>query len=143
MRTGTDEMGWRYNGVFKKHGWSSKAGPGGWGGWVRRREWVRLRCVRPQIRERGDEKDGDEEIGKTGEANGRSLKEVISDKQEDGVWAIVKELETVSLDREKLQIWERWLEGADDDTRKRLQGVLDDPDSVSRPTAFYTWASSK
>lgn len=43
MCIGIDELGWRYNVWFRKKGWSSYVGNLGWWGWVRRREWVRLR----------------------------------------------------------------------------------------------------
>jgi len=52
--------------------------------------------------------------------------------EEADLWAIVKELETVSLDREKLEMWERWLDGIDEKTRRRLQALIDDSASVSR-----------
>ncbi|ORX36595.1 hypothetical protein BD324DRAFT_608719 [Kockovaella imperatae] len=45
MKNGTDEAGWRYNVWFKKTGWRSHAGSLGANGYVRRREWVRLRCL--------------------------------------------------------------------------------------------------
>lgn len=131
MRTGTDELGWRYNGVFKKHGWSSKAGPGGWGGWVRRREWVRLRCVKPQIREAIHEVSERDDDGERRGGQARGLKEILGDDQDGGIWSLVKELEKVSLDREKLQMWNDWFGDVDGDTRQRVQSIINNPASVS------------
>jgi hypothetical protein len=132
MRTGTDEMGWRYNAWFKKKGWRSKAGRAGWGGWVRRREWIRLRRA---IADREDEEDtrprGLLEEHHDNRKKPRSLEQVMGEGERADVLALVKELEMVSLDREKLEIWTRWLEGIEGDTKKRLQALLDDPDSVS------------
>jgi hypothetical protein len=132
MRVGTDEMGWRYNAWFKERGWRSKAGTAGWGGWVRRREWIRLRRAIP---DQGDEEDtrprGLLEEHHENTRMPRDLDQVMGDGEEADLWAIVKELETVSLDREKLEIWERWLHGLGGDTKRRLQALLDDSSSVS------------
>lgn len=49
----TDERGWEYNYFFRRRGWGSKVGRLGWGGWVRRRMWIRLRML--------DEEDVDKE----------------------------------------------------------------------------------
>jgi hypothetical protein len=136
MREGTDEMGWRYNAVFKQKGWSSKAGAGGWWGWVRRREWVRLRCVKP--RRSGEEGDREVEEGRGERENGskgkrKPLSEVLgSDKEkEKALWNMVREIESVSLDREKLEIWDSWLDTLNRETRERLQGIVENVDSVS------------
>lgn len=132
MRTGTDEMGWRYNAWFKNKGWRSKAGTAGWGGWVRRREWIRLRRA---VADEGDEEDtrprGLLEEHHDNRKKPRTLKEVMGDGENADLWAMVKEIETVSLDREKLEVWNKWLEGIDGDTRRRLQALIDDPSSVS------------
>lgn len=42
----TDERGWEYNYIFRKRGWGPDVGRSGWGGWVRRRMWVRLRSLK-------------------------------------------------------------------------------------------------
>jgi hypothetical protein len=132
MRTGTDEMGWRYNAWFKNKGWRSKAGTAGWGGWVRRREWIRLRRA---VADEGDEADtrprGLLEGHHVHRKKPRSLEEVMGNGEKADLWAMVKEIETVSLDREKLEIWETWLAGIDGDTKRRLQALIDDPSSVS------------
>lgn len=41
----TDERGWEYNYFFRPRGWGSKVGRLGWGAWVRRRMWIRLRML--------------------------------------------------------------------------------------------------
>lgn len=41
----TDERGWEYNYVFRKTGWGCQVGKIGWGAWVRRRMWIRLRML--------------------------------------------------------------------------------------------------
>jgi hypothetical protein len=131
MRTGTDEMGWRYNAWFKQKGWRSKAGSAGWGGWVRRREWVRLRRAVPD-----DGKDEEDTRPKIAEESVEKRKrgglgQVM--ESDDGLLAIVKEVETVLLDREKLEMWENWLASVDDRAKDRLQEMLEDPQSVSSP----------
>jgi hypothetical protein len=59
------------------------------------------------------------------------LEEVMGNGEKADLWAMVKEIETVSLDREKTEIWETWLAGIDGDTKRRLQALIDDPESVS------------
>ena len=143
MREGTDEMGWRYNTVFRQKGWSSKAGAGGWWGWVRRREWVRLRCVRPQRstengQDQSEKIDPERENGNgSGSGSGSSTKrkplaEILGSESESGkeLWNMVREIESVSLDREKMEIWDSWLDHLDQETRQRLQVIVDDSDSV-------------
>jgi hypothetical protein len=135
MLPGTDEMGWRYNAWFKMRGWRSKAGTAGWGGWVRRREWMRLR--RAIARDTSDEEDtrasDTEDEAQNGKGRSKSLKQVLGsgpDADRDLV-AMIKEIETVRLDREKLEIWKRWLDDLDVNSRYRLQELLDDAESVS------------
>ena len=136
MREGTDEMGWRYNAVFKQKGWSSKAGGGGWWGWVRRREWVRLRCVKPQRSEEDEgegsrERENGNEGGSGSKGRRKPLVEVLGSDQGKEIWNMVREIESVSLDREKMEIWDHWFKNLDDSTRGRLQVIIEDPDSVS------------
>lgn len=141
MRTGTDEMGWRYNSVFKRKGWSSKAGPGGWGGWVRRREWVRLRCIKPQVKQDGDgDEDGKDEgaavkHGRKEDTRRQTLKGIFQENEEGErrLYAIAKQLELDTLDREKLETWQKWLEEIQDDAglRHELEALLQDPVSTS------------
>lgn len=129
MRTGTDESGWRYNAWFKQRGWSSHASFAGWGGWVRRREWVRLRGIVPASP--GNEEDTPP-AGREEPKGNKSLAEVlVSDDCVKNVMAIEKALGRYALDREKLEAWERWLRGTDDQSREKLQAVLNDPDCVS------------
>ena len=132
MRTGRDEMGWTYNAWFKRNGWRAKAGTAGWGGWVRRREWIRLRRAIPDQTDEEDTRPRgllDEHHDR--KQKRKNLGEVMEGEEAD-LWAIVKALETVSLDREKLEMWERWLDGIDEKTRRRLQALIDDSASVSR-----------
>jgi len=51
----TDERGWEYNYIFRKHGWGATVPWSGWGGWVRRRMWVRLRTLK--VNEDGEEEE--------------------------------------------------------------------------------------
>jgi hypothetical protein len=55
MRTQTDEQGWEYNLWFHRASWRSHPGHLNWWGWVRRREWVRLRSLVPEIIEKANE----------------------------------------------------------------------------------------
>ncbi|WVQ80748.1 hypothetical protein IAT38_002853 [Cryptococcus sp. DSM 104549] len=104
MRTGTDEVGWRYNAWFKEKGWSSHAGNIGWWGWVRRREWVRLRCVVP--------------VDKEGEKPKRQMKlkkrmkigrVFAGETVEDNLYSVLAVMGQLALDRERLDTWRRWL----------------------------------
>jgi hypothetical protein len=132
MRTGTDEMGWRYNAWFKQKGWRSKAGRAGWWGWVRRREWVRLRSLTPRRKEGEDETQGDPVEARRKKASPTLGQLLCAKEDEEALLAVVRELDLVSLDREKLEIWERWLGGMDKETHGRLQAFLDLEPSVSR-----------
>jgi len=51
----TDERGWEYNYIFRKHGWGPNVAWSGWGGWVRRRMWVRLRSLK--MNDAGEEEE--------------------------------------------------------------------------------------
>jgi hypothetical protein len=55
MRTQTDEQGWEYNLWFHKRSWRAHPGHFNWWGWVRRREWVRLRALVPEVIEKSNE----------------------------------------------------------------------------------------
>lgn len=55
MRTQTDEQGWEYNLWFHKSSWRAHPGHLNWWGWVRRREWVRLRQLVPEVVEKANE----------------------------------------------------------------------------------------
>jgi hypothetical protein len=127
MRMGTDEGGWKYNAWFRKEGWRSHSGALGWWGWVRRREWVRLRCIRGKEAVREVHLEGREESDGATE-----LKAVM---REEGVAArvagLVRVMGKVPLDRRKLKLWENWVEHADEKARVRLQEVLQDPGAVS------------
>ncbi|XAO23917.1 hypothetical protein I312_102702 [Cryptococcus bacillisporus CA1280] len=105
MRTGTDELGWRYNPWFRKKGWSSHAGNLGWWGWVRRREWVRLRARKP----RGKEED------KPSEERSRTpsfmLENVLSEDVSNNILRVLKVMGEIGVDRERLELWKSWLDG--------------------------------
>ena len=128
MRTGTDESGWRYNAWFRRKGWRSHAGPAGWAGWVRRREWVRLRCIRPKGTELAatGEREEEEVDPKSG------LDEVMgSDEVEQNVGSVLKAMGRIPLDRNKIEMWSRWLDEGGSQSIGRLQRILDDEDAVS------------
>ena len=122
MRVGTDEAGWRYNYWFKSKGWKSHAGLAGWGGWVRRREWVRLRClsteeVLPAPKDPGDQVDVDDSLGK-----------VIREAQVEG---LVKALSKSPLDRQRMDTWEKWLQDAGREDKDTLKSMLEEEEAVS------------
>ncbi|WWC70042.1 uncharacterized protein I206_103986 [Kwoniella pini CBS 10737] len=140
MRTGTDELGWRYNAWFKKKGWSSHSGVLGWGGWVRRREWIRLRGVdirkdHSQIKINEEERDKLERKGKT-------LEDIlIHDDIEENVQDILVCMGKINLDRQRLELWERWLahlkqNDDNDGNRKRLIDICEDEKAVSTVHLF-------
>ncbi|OCF36790.1 hypothetical protein I316_01386 [Kwoniella heveanensis BCC8398] len=139
MRVGTDEAGWRYNAWFKKSGWSSHAGPVGWGGWVRRREWVRLRFLAPK------EQKGaglpDLAARQTFESPARSLSEAMSSETvEDNVQNILRTMAKIGLDRQRLETWSKWLHMAARDresqTWKRLELLCNDEHAVREMIQF-------
>lgn len=145
MKVGTDEDGWRYNAWFKQKGWRNHAGPAGWWGWVRRREWVRLRTVRPMGH--GEEREVDETRQGEGKADGKGSskrearldmeKVLMQAKKDDGPGAVLHAMSSISLDREKLAWWEAGLSKADgrEEVRHRIQEMLDDEDIVSCQSA--------
>ena len=124
MRTGTDEGGWRYNYWFRSNGWKTSPGSAGWGGWVRRREWVRLRTLAAD----------DEVLEPPAEPEkvdpGEELHVLMG---EGGVDKVVKALSKEPLDRTRLETWERWLEKGHDADKRKLQTALDDDETVSCP----------
>ena len=131
MRNGTDENGWRYNVVFKKNGWRSHAGPGGVNGYVRRREWVRLRCLSPALEVRtaavAPELPTEPKTVKTPEMSevwlrGESLVEILRIVNVD------------QLDRIKLERWRDFIHAISGNERQkdRFQALLSDEDEVPR-----------
>lgn len=74
----TDERGWEYNYIFRKHGWGPNVAWSGWGGWVRRRMWVRLRSLK--MNDAGEE----EEDWQDDEASIDFVTEAFDLEQEDG-----------------------------------------------------------
>lgn len=142
MRLGTDEAGWKYNAWFRKRGWRSHAGPAGWWGWVRRREWVRLRRMKQkeevlQIDEAAKvERLGREEEFESGEDDGPDrLDKALQESEEGGdvgepVRAVLRVMGTIPLDRRKMEVWQAWLGKVDDKDKGKLQEVLDEPRAV-------------
>lgn len=116
--------------MFRGKGWKDHAGVMGWGGWVRRREMVRLRGTKAEEPKGRAEGVGDEERGKTWPS--RSLKGLILGDEVDGdVERVLRSLGRVPLDRRKLDTWRRWLEEDDEDGHQKLQTVLNDQEAVS------------
>lgn len=142
MRLGTDEAGWKYNAWFRRGGWKSHAGPAGWWGWVRRREWVRLRRMKQKEEvlqvdeaakverlEREDESGEDETVDR--------LDKALRESEDGGdvgelVRAVLRVMGTIPLDRRKMEVWEVWLGKVDDKNKGKLQAVLDEPRAVGR-----------
>ena len=128
MRVGTDELGWRYNAWFKRKGWGSHAGPMGWAGWVRRREWVRLRCIKPEeklLEVLADQRD-EKASGEQG-----SLQGILqSDDLQDNARELSRILGRIKLDRQKLGLWERWLRDIDGRRQERLETIIADEAAV-------------
>ncbi|WVF71512.1 hypothetical protein IAT40_006318 [Kwoniella sp. CBS 6097] len=143
MRVGTDEAGWRYNAWFKKTGWSSHAGPVGWGGWVRRREWVRLRFLAPKQLDGAGMPDlaGREKV----EGVPRSLSEVLrSENVEENVQNVLRATAKMGLDRQRLETWSKWLDKASKEREgqawKRLEELCNDEKAVSKPICLSSHA---
>ena len=128
MRTGTDELGWRYNYAFKRRGWSSHAGFAGWGGWVRRREWVRLRCLRqPTIEEMPRETEQEARAAHTLE----DAPAVLAGGTDDEIlFRMLRVLGVKDLDRERLAVWRGWVEDKQETRREHLMRVLADDEKV-------------
>ncbi|WWC94201.1 hypothetical protein V866_001041 [Kwoniella sp. B9012] len=129
MRTGTDELGWRYNAWFRPKGWSSHSGPLGWGGWVRRREWIRLRAVGVTETKLVD-MQGREKIEKKGD----KLKDVLgSEEVDENVQGILVVMGKIGLDRQRLTLWKKWLEKEKKESEywKRLEVLCGDEQAVS------------
>lgn len=124
MRRNTDEQGWRYNLWFHTKGWRSHAGRLNWWGWVRRREWVRLRGLLPF---ESDEGHG-EDVTPTEEVP-ESFDQIFKSKRP--VYHIVRYLATFALDREKQTTWDDCLQHSSPDTVEKLRKSLETPDNVS------------
>ncbi|WVO22087.1 uncharacterized protein IAS62_003412 [Cryptococcus decagattii] len=105
MRTGTDELGWRYNPWFRKNGWSSHAGNLGWWGWVRRREWVRLRARTPRRKEEG------KPLEERSRTPSFKLENVLSGDVSNNILRVLKVMGELGVDRERLELWKSWLDG--------------------------------
>lgn len=125
MRLDADEQGFRYNLWFHRRGWRSHAGRLNWWGWVRRREWMRLRVLLPSTaleREVGGIEDNAKEWPAT-------LDEVMARPQP--VHAMVKLLVVELLDRERLECFFQWWDNGSEEARLALKGELEDYDNVS------------
>ncbi|OXB39900.1 hypothetical protein LQV05_000291 [Cryptococcus neoformans] len=135
MRTGTDELGWRYNAWFRKKGWNSHAGNLGWWGWVRRREWVRLRARKPR------RKEEDKPSEKRYRTSSYKLEDVLSGDVSDNVLRVLKVMGELGVDRERLELWKNWLDGIQKGGQvwNRLQELVTDREAVS--TLLYYLSS--
>lgn len=124
MRADADEQGFRYNLWFHRRGWRPHAGRLNWWGWVRRREWMRLRVLLPST-------DLEREVAgiESGKEWPATLDEVMA--RPLPVRAMVKLLVVELLDRERLECFFQWWEDGTDEARKALKGELDDYDNVS------------
>lgn len=143
MKVGTDEGGWRYNAWFKKKGWRNHAGRAGWWGWVRRREWVRLRMVVPIEKDDGEvmsadgggEHEGAEgEKVKIGNSKRKGMADIVRGAESaECAGQILHAMSSISLDREKIAWWEEGLKEAESEevVREAVQKILDDEDYVS------------
>ncbi|KAK8864449.1 hypothetical protein IAR55_001698 [Kwoniella newhampshirensis] len=133
MRTGTDELGWRYNAWFKKKGWSSHAGPVGWGGWVRRREWVRLRYVVPHSKMKEGDGMVDLKEREHVERKAKRLEDVMhSEKKNENIASVLTSMGRYGVDRQRLEVWTKWLEKGQKDSEawKRLEELCHDERAV-------------
>ncbi|WVR07085.1 hypothetical protein IAU60_004124 [Kwoniella sp. DSM 27419] len=154
MRLGTDEAGWRYNAWFKKKGWSSHAGPVGWGGWVRRREWVRLRYIEaqgPNQREKRENtnkspvEDGEDRPQARSPRHVSKLSEVMrSERPEDNVQNLLKTMAGLALDRRRLEQWDTWLdaEGDSSEGRRRLREICNEAEAFELLKHQFTYSTS-
>lgn len=127
MRSNTDEQGWRYNLWFHQKGWKQHSGLLNWWGWVRRREWVRLRALIPSPDDESDDESYDGPVEEPPDV----LSTLISGK--DPATDIVKRLVVYPLDRERLEAWTKLLDGANDETKKKFAAQIEDHDTVSGP----------
>jgi hypothetical protein len=155
----TDERGWEYNYFFRSGsgsgkkekkfkkkgigGWSCEVGISGWGGWVRRRMWVRLRMLVVQSEEEEEEVDDekgeeDEEEGLDNPPSDRFSSTDGEDELElpDGekvdVRFIVKSMANRSLDRERLDMWKNWLGDSSEKGKGKKTVKRKKEDSVAR-----------
>ena len=100
----------------------------GWAGWVRRREWVRLRCIKPE--EKLLEVPADQRDEKASGEQG-SLKGILqSDDLQDNARELSRILGRIKLDRQKLGLWERWLRDIDGPSKERLETIIADEAAV-------------
>ncbi|RXK36900.1 hypothetical protein M231_05802 [Tremella mesenterica] len=152
MRIGTDELGWRYNAWFRQRGWGSHAGAMGWGGWVRRREWVRLRCLRPTADLENPSSDslspeGNREEGVSSTRIGKgeeTLSNVLSGEGEI-MEGVLRSMNRLPLDRLRLAAWEEWIKGADTREKRRLEDLLKDEmnrDALRKVFQFHSTFST-
>ena len=138
MKNGTDESGWSYNVWFRKGGWRSHAGPMSANGYVRRREWVRLRCLRSDASTGPTGPEGEEVPQPRVEVRPvlEDLKQAWG--QSSDLRQVVRVLSAVQLDRIKLEEMEGWLRSMTDeqsegrrDALQKLRRVLEDETEAS------------
>ncbi|BEI86765.1 hypothetical protein CcaverHIS002_0701110 [Cutaneotrichosporon cavernicola] len=121
MRLDTDQQGWRYNLWFHTRQWVPHPGRLNWWGWVRRREWVRLRALLPP--EVGPKEVDEEEVKEPG-----TLDEVLN--SDHPVANIARNLASQALDREKLALWERWISEGSAAARHRIAELFEDQEKL-------------
>lgn len=127
MRHDTDQQGWRYNLWFHTGSWTPHPGRLNWWGWVRRREWVRLRALLPpepeEDMEETERRQRDEMLGAPD-----SLDQVLDSKRP--VANMTRYLAAHTLDREKLALWEKWMGESSAEGRHKLSEIFEDPGKV-------------
>lgn len=125
MRADADEQGFRYNLWFHRRGWRPHAGPLNWWGWVRRREWMRLRVLLPStpVEKEVDAIEGDEKEWP------ETLDDVMARPMP--IRAMVKLLVVELLDRERIECFFQWWDDGTEEARLALKGELEDYDNVS------------
>jgi hypothetical protein len=140
MRSGTDEDGWRYNAWFRSKGWKSHAGGVGWGGWVRRREMVRLRGTKRVVegeRNKLDNRDTEWHKLKPSLGLGNLMN---TEEVNENVERVMRSLGRLPLDRQKLEVWRKWLDEGDHAVLQKVQQVIDEEDGVSNiPASLKTY----
>lgn len=118
MRLDADEQGFRYNLWFHRRGWRPHAGRLNWWGWVRRREWLRLRVLLPSTtleKEVDVIEDNAAEWPKT-------LDEIVARPRP--VEALVKLLSVEPLDREKGRIFMLWWNNGSTEAQETFRAEL-------------------
>lgn len=138
MRSATDEQGWEYNLWFNKAHWRAFPMRLNWWGWVRRRQWLRLRALVPGQHSKEVELEDDEFVEDEAEGEDGQPADVVVYKslhdflaQSNPGMSMIFYLATFPLDREKQAAWTKMVSGADDGDRDKLKKLLKDNGQVS------------